>query len=289
MSLKPLNPCQHKEPFMIYKRFIPLVAAFAGLASALIPLSIAQAADNMQKGSDRPLVSINGTVLTTKDLDSFMQALSASRGQAMPREQALNTLIDRELLYQEALAKGIDKNPEVVQELNDQRRSTLANVAIADMLHNQPATDEELHKLYKERVLGQNLTEYKARHILVKTEGEAKDIIAQLDKGADFSKLAKTKSLDTGSGEKGGDLGWFSPSQMVPEFSKATAALKKGHYTKVPVKSQFGWHVIKLDDTRPVKPPSFDEIKQRLEATVQNEHVSAYIKSLRDKAKIVNK
>ena len=274
---------------MIDKRFIPFVAAFAGIASLFLSPGAVQAADTKQAASDKPLVSINGTVLTSKDLDAFINAMSASRGQPMPREEALNTLIDRELLYQEALAKGIDKKPEVVQELNDQRRSLLANVAITEMLGTQPATDQELHKIYKERVLDKKLTEYKARHILVKTEGEAKDIIAQLDKGADFSALAKTKSLDTGSGSKGGDLGWFSASQMVPEFSKATAELQKGKYTKAPVKSQFGWHVIMLDDTRPVKPPTFDELKTRLEGVVQGERVSAYVSGLRQKAKIENK
>jgi peptidyl-prolyl cis-trans isomerase C len=275
---------------MIDKRFIPLVAAFAGIASMFFSLGTVQAADDKKMDdSDKPLVSINGTILTAKDLDAFMQAMAASRGQPMPREEALNTLIDRELLYQEALTKGMDKKPEVIQELNDQRRSMLANVAITDMLQAQPVTDEELHKVYQERILDKKLTEYKARHILVKTEGEAKDIIAQLDKGADFSALAKAKSIDSGSGAKGGELGWFSASQMVPEFSKATAALKKGKYTETPVKSQFGWHVIMLEDSRPVKPPTFDELKPRLEGVVQNERVSAYVNSLRQKAKIENK
>lgn len=274
---------------MIDKRFIPLVAALAGITSMFLSPGAVQAADNKPAAGNKPLVSVNGTLLTTKDLDAFMNAMSASRGQPMPQQEALNTLIDRELLYQEAVAKGMDKKPEVMQDLNDQRRSMLANVAITEMLRAKPATEQELRKVYQERVLDKKLNEYKARHILVKTEGEAKDIIAQLDKGADFSALAKAKSIDTGSGAKGGDLGWFSPSQMVPEFSKATAELQKGKYTKTPVKSQFGWHVILLDDTRPVKPPTFDELKTRLEGVVQSERVSAYVSSLRQKAKIENK
>ena len=289
MSCKPLNPRKYKDPFMIDKRLVPLVAAFAGITSLFMSPLAAQAADSAQSDGDKPLVSVNGTVLTNKDLEDFMTAMSNSRNQPMPRDAALNTLIDRELLYQEALAKGIDKKPDVIRELNEQRRSLLANVAITEMLGTQPATDQELRKVYKERVLDQKVTEYKARHILVKTEGEAKDIIAQLDKGGDFSALAKAKSLDTGSGAKGGDLGWFSPTQMVPEFAQATEALKKGTYTKQPVKSQFGWHVILLDDTRPVKPPTFDELKTRLEGVVQGEHVSAYVESLRKKAKIEQK
>jgi len=274
---------------MTVKRFIPLAATLAGIASMFLSLGSVQAADNNNTGADKPLVSVNGTMLTTQDLDAFTKAMSTSRSQPMPRKEALNTLIDRELLYQEALAKGMDKKPEVVQDLNDQRRSLLANVAITEMLRAKPATDKELHKVYQERVLNKNLTELKARHILVKTEGEAKDIIAQLDKGADFAALAKAKSIDTGSGTKGGELGWFSPSQMVPEFSKAAADLQKGKYTETPVKSQFGWHVIQLEDTRPVKPPTFEELKPRLEGVVQSEHVSEYVASLRKKAKIENK
>ena len=274
---------------MIDKRLIPLVAIFAGITSIFSSINAAYAAGANPADSDKPLVSVNGAVLTNGDLEAFTKAMSASRGQAVSRKEALNTLIDRELLYQEALSKGIDKKPEVEQELKDQRRSMLANIMITDMLRTKPASDAELHKIYKERVLNQKLTEYKARHILVKTEGEAKDIIAQLDKGADFAKLAKAKSIDTGSAEKGGDLGWFNPAQMVPAFSQATEALQKGHYTKTPVKSQFGWHVILLENSRPVKPPTFDELKPRLEGVVQSERVSTYVKSLRDKAKIENK
>lgn len=274
---------------MIAKRSTPLAAALAGIASVFLALGIAQAADSAPSSGDKPVAVVNGTVLTGRDLEAFTSAMAGSRGQPMPKEEALNTLIDRELLYQEALAKGLDKMPDVVQELNDQRRSLLANVAITEMLRAQPATEQELRKVYQDKIVAKKLSEYKARHILVKTEGEAKDIIAQLDKGADFSALAKSKSMDTASATKGGDLGWFSPTQMVPDFSNATVALQKGKYTKKPVKSQFGWHVIMLDDTRPVTPPTFDEIKSRLEGAVQGERVSKYVSGLRQKAKIENK
>ncbi len=272
---------------MTAKRFTPLAATLAGIAWMFASAGIAQAADS--SAADKPLVTVNGSTLTTKDLDAFTKAMAASRSKPVPRQEAMKTLIDRELLYQEALAKGLDKDPDVKQELFDQRRSLLANMAISDMLRAKPATDKELHQIYQERVLTQKATEYKARHILVKTEGEAKDIIAKLDKGADFAALAKAKSIDTGSGAKGGELGWFSPSQMVPEFSAAAAKLAKGKYTETPVKSQFGWHVIQLEDTRQVKPPSFDQLKPRLEGVVQSERITAYVNDLRKKAKIVDK
>ena len=127
--------------------------------------------------------------------------------------------------------------------------------------------------------------EYKARHILVKTEDEAKAVVKQLDDGSDFAKLAKEKSTGP-SGKTGGDLGWFRPQQMVPPFSDAVAAMKKNTYTKKPVKTQFGWHVIKLEDLRDVQPPKFEDIKDQVKTIVQTKRVQKYVKSLRDKAKI---
>jgi peptidyl-prolyl cis-trans isomerase C len=268
----------------------------AGLVLAL-SLGAARAADKAPAAApaapaapaDKPLVSVNGTVLTTEDLRNFASSVSSARGQPLPAQEMMNTLIDRELLYQAAVAKGYDKQPEVLRELDMEKHSLLANYLVKQVLSAQPVTDQELRKVYQDRVLSQKINEYKARHILVKTEGEAKDIIAQLDKGADFSTLAKSKSIDTASAERGGDLGWFSSRQMVPEFSKAVAALQKGKYTKTPVKSQFGWHVIALDDVRPVKPPKFEDIKNQLASVVENERLTDFISDLRKKAKIETK
>lgn len=273
---------------MTNARSLSLHAAIAYLALLLLaPLGGAQAADAPQ-GSDKgkAVIVINGDTLTDQDVNAFARAVSASRGQPVSQREIMNTLIDRELLYQEALAKGYDKQPDVRHELENRRRSFLANVTARQILRATPVKEEELHKFYEDRVLSRKLNEYKARHILVKSEGEAKDIIAQLDKGDDFSELAKSKSTDPGSAKNGGDLGWFGPNQMVPEFSQATAALTKGHYTKTPVKSRFGWHVILLDDSRPIPPPKFEDIKQQLQGAVQKEHIASYLSELRKKAKI---
>ena len=271
---------------MTDKHFLPFFAAIAGLALVIAPLGAAQAADTTQADKDKPVIIINGAVLTKQDVMTFARAISASRGKQMSQRDILNTLVDQELLYQDALAKKYDKLPEVIREMQYQRQSLLANVAANEALRAKPITDQELHKFYEERVLSQKLKEYKARHILVKTEGEAKDIIAQLDKGADFSKLAETKSIDTASAKKGGDLGWFATNQMVPQVSQAAAALTKGKYTETPVRSKFGWHVIILDDTRPITPPKFDDVKKQLQGLVQNEHLNEYLNELRKKAKI---
>lgn len=128
--------------------------------------------------------------------------------------------------------------------------------------------------------------EYNARHILVKTEAEANDILAQVKKGTDFAKLAKEKSLDPGSKEKGGDLGWFSPAGMVKPFSDAVMELKKGEVVAAPIQTQFGWHVIKMVDTRATQVPAYDKVKEGLERTLQQRKLEKMMLGLKDKAKI---
>jgi peptidyl-prolyl cis-trans isomerase C len=274
---------------MTDKRFSPFFSTLAIALSLALTLGTAHAADPKPPADNKPVVVVNGTTITVQDVNDFARAVSAARGQQLPQSEVFNTLIDRELLYQAAVAQGLDKRPDVIRELKNQKQSLLANLAANEAVRSQPITDQELHKVYEDRVLAMKGNEIKAHHILVKTEGEAKDIIAQLDKGADFDALAKSKSIDTGSAEKGGDLGWFAPNQVVPEFAQAASKLEKGKYTQAPVKSQFGWHIIRLDDTRPIPPPKFEDVKKQLDGIVQNERLSAYIESLRKQAKIENK
>lgn len=261
------------------------LALLAG--AALLAVGAAHAADPAPaKSTDNPVVAtVNGTALTTRDLAAFSRTL-APQGQTLGREEALQALVDRELLYQEALAKGYDKLPNVVSELDNQKRALLSNVAVSEAMRGKQPTDAEMRKIYQDKVATKNVKEFKARHILVPTEAEAKDVIAQLDKGANFSDLAKTKSKDRASAENGGDLGWFSAGQMVPQFSQAVTTLDKGKYTKTPVRTQFGYHVVVLDDTRKVDPPSFDSIKDRLAEVVQSQKIGEYLETLRKKAKI---
>ena len=238
-----------------------------------------------QNIGEQVVATVNGTPLTARDLAAFARLLNP-QGRQLSREEAMQSLVDRELLYQDALAKGLDKNPIVATELLNQKRTVLSNAAVNDMLRAKPPTDAEKRKVYQERVAGQELKEFKARHILLETEGEAKDVIAELEKGGNFGALAKSKSKDRASAENGGDLGWFNPSQMVPAFSQAAAGLEKGKYSKTPVQTQFGWHVISLDDVRKITPPSYDDIKDRLDDAVQSQHISQYLEALRGKAKI---
>lgn len=269
-------------------RVLSRLAAVGAAALLIGAAGAVHAADDTapkKTGGDQVVATVNGTALTTRDLASFTRGLGG-QGQAPSREEALQALVDRELLYQEAVAKGYDKLPEVVQDLANQKRNLLSNVALNEMLRGKPASEADMRKLYQERVATQDLKEYKARHILVDGEAEAKDIIAQLGKGGNFSEIAKSKSKDRASAANGGDLGWFNPAQMVPPFSQAVTTLGKGQVSKTPVRTQFGYHVISLDDVRKVTPPGYDEIKDRLEEAVQRDKIGAHVEALRKKAKI---
>jgi peptidyl-prolyl cis-trans isomerase C len=191
--------------------------------------------------------------------------------------------INLELASQSGTKAGLDKDARLQLQIDQQRRAVVATAAIQSHLDSNPVTDEELKKLYDEQV--PKGSEYKARHILLEDEEAAKKLVTELDGGADFSELAKQHSTGP-SGKSGGELGWFSPKQMVAPFSEAAAKLEKGGYTKEPVKTQFGWHIIILDDVRESTPPDFEQVKPQLQSFVQKQRVQDFINSLRQGASI---
>ena len=197
----------------------------------------------------------------------------------------LNQLeIQRQSLMQEAAKKGTDKAPDVLSQIEIQRQSLIIQTYLNEYVRSNPISDEALRKEY-DSVKGQiPAKEFKAHHILVKEEAEAKQIIAQLKKGADFKKLAAEKSMDPGSKTNGGDLGWGN--RYVPQFLEALGKLKKGQITDAPVKTDFGWHVIRLDDERASKMPVFEEVKNSIQQQLQQQVVQKLIADLRSKAKI---
>lgn len=231
---------------------------------------------------------VNGEKLTKNEFESYISIRigqqhrpdTLNEGQ---RKALLDEFINRELIYQDAVANGLDKIPGVAEEIENQRHNILASYSVRRII-SKPPTNEAMRNAYKEQYADKN-TEYNAKHILVKTEDEAKAVIAALDNGEDFSKLAAEKSLDS-SGKEGGDIGWFSLEQMVKPFGDAAAGLKKGEYTKVPVQTKFGWHVIKLENTREVGPPPFDTVRDELRNTLQNQMINDYVVQLRNDAKI---
>ena len=232
------------------------------------------------------LATVNGSPITEGVVELYEQQLSARRPgnpAGQDRRAILEEVINLELARQGGEKEGLDKDTKIQLQIDQQRRAVIATAAIQHELEANPVSDEELKKIYQEQAPSGD--EYKARHILVKEEDEAKTLIVELDNGADFSELAKQHSTGP-SGKSGGELGWFSPKQMVAPFSEAVAGMEKGVYTKQPVKTQFGWHIIILDDTREASPPPFEQLKPQLQAFVQKQRVQAYIARLRESATI---
>ncbi len=244
-----------------------------------------------QAATDQAVATVNGTPISQKSYDFYLAQAMQRRSQnqqgqgGVNREAIINELVNRELLHQAALKEKIENDETVAFQLEQLKVDALIQGLINKLSKENKITDKELKKEYDKRIAGAKLSEYKARHILLKTEEEAKTVIAELDSGAKFEDLAKKKSTGP-SAKDGGDLGWFNPSQMVPPFSQAVAQMKKGSYTKKPVKTRFGWHVIKLEDIRKRTPPSFEDVKQQLRMVLQNKRIQEYISDLRKKAKI---
>lgn len=233
---------------------------------------------------------VNGQYISKADLKALEDDIARrSHGQqTFPKQQLIDELVQRELLVQSATSKQLQNSAEVMTQMEMARRSLLSQAALKQHLDASPITDADLKAEYDKQIGAQDKTEYKARHILVKTEDEAKKIIAQLDKskGKDFAALAKKFTTDPSGKDSGGDLGWFGAKQMVAPFSAAVAALEKGKYTAAPVQTQFGWHVILREDSREQTPPPFDSIKEQLRPLVQRTKIEGMLKSLRDQAKV---
>ena len=236
---------------------------------------------------DKSAALVNGVSIPQARIDLRVKA-TVAQGQADSpelRKAIRDDMINLEVMAQEAVKTGLDKNADVVQQVELAKQSVLVGAFVQDYVKNHPISEDQLKQEYDKLKAKLGNKEYNTRHILVETEAEAKDIIAQLGKKAKFEKLA-AKSKDTGSAAQGGSLGWAVPSNFVPEFANALLNLKKGEYTKEPVQSQFGWHVIKLDDTRELKVPSFEEVKPQLQQRLQQQSIKKAIDELRAKAKI---
>jgi peptidyl-prolyl cis-trans isomerase C len=232
--------------------------------------------------------TVNGKPIKQSWVD-FIIKDAEDRGQKGEglKNAVINELIGSELAYQEAEKKGFDKKTDILTAAEIGKRKLIVNAFLADYMDKNPVSDADTKAAYDQYKKELGETEYKAQHILVKTEDEAKDLLSQIKKGADFDKLAKEKSLDPGSKTKGGDLGWFSPAGMVESFSNAVTGLKKGGLTDAPVQTKFGWHIIKLNDTRATQVPPYDKAKDGLKRTLQQRKLEQLMLSLKDKAKIV--
>jgi peptidyl-prolyl cis-trans isomerase C len=234
-------------------------------------------------------VTVNGTAISQGTVDLLLKQRLSS-GQPVPpdaRKSIVDSLVLQTVVAQEGAKQGLDKTPEFVEQMEAVRTSALANAYVEDFVKKNPVTDEMMKAEY-ERIKATNAgTEYKARHILVEKEADAKAIIATLKKTpAAFEKLAKEKTKDAGSKASGGDLGWFDAQRMVPEFSAALTKLEKGKFTEEPVKSQFGYHVILLEDTRAIEMPPMDAVKPQLSQQLLQQNVKKKLDELKAAAKI---
>jgi peptidyl-prolyl cis-trans isomerase C len=236
---------------------------------------------------DGVVAVVNGKKITAGMLKSYQK----SRGfinnisKKQQTQMMIEELINRELIYQDAVKNGVDKSQAVQNQIDLLTKNVVAGAMLKNVTEASKISDDELKKEYNKRKKDMVTHEYKARHILVDKEDKANSIVAKLDKGADFAELAKKESTGP-SATQGGDLGWFKPGEMVREFSVAVEKLKNGEYTKKPVKTDFGWHVILRENARDVPPPPFEQMRDQLKMRAQNIQIEQYIKSLRNKAKI---
>jgi peptidyl-prolyl cis-trans isomerase C len=261
-------------------------------ACAKTEQSAAPAATDKSVPAPAPVAIVNGATITRNEYDIYVKGLLQGKQQELTPEQknqVLDELISMELLSAQAEKDGLDKDPDTAAQLQVLRIRVLADAASQKVLKGQEPTDAQLKAEYETAVASMDKTEYHARHILVATKDQADQIIKKLKGGAKFEDLAKAQSLDTGSKANGGDLGWFTTSRMVKPFADAVKALKKGEITPQPVQTQYGWHVIQLEDTREAAPPPFDQVKAQLVNSVIRKKLQAYVEDLKKNAKIEKK
>lgn len=234
---------------------------------------------------DKVLADVNGRKITEEMLQRYVKFRGIPKD-AHPEQQQkmmLEELINRELIYLDALEKGVDKIPSVQADVENQKVNVVAGAMLKEATKDVKFTDAELKKAYDDYIKKMPpQVEYKARHILLNDEKSAKEVIAELDKGANFVELTKKKSAEP----EGGDLGWFQADQMIKPFADVIVKLKNGEYTKTPVKTDYGWHVVLREDSRQSAPPAFESLKEQFRMRLLNKTVESYIGTLRDKGKI---
>jgi peptidyl-prolyl cis-trans isomerase C len=274
---------------MRFDRSSILLASAASLLAlgACSPGKDGKPADAAAKGP--AVATVNGQAISQRTVDLIIKQGAASGRPDTPetRKAIIDQLSLQMVVAEEAVKKGLDKSPEVLDQLEAIKLSVLANAYVQDFVKTNKVSDDAIKAEYERIKSTVSGTEYKARHILVAKEAEARDIIARLKKDAGaFAKLAAEKSKDPGSAAKGGELGWFDPKGMVPEFAAAVGKMEKGKFSDEPVQSKFGYHVIQLEDTRPIEPPPLDAVKPQISQQLQQQNLQKQIDALKAAAKI---
>lgn len=268
---------------------------YSSLATAVV---VALTATACSKSDTQPKIvaegevvaTVNGKPISKASFEIMANEVNERRGEnKIADDKIIDELIKREVLSQDLLTSNVVKDPKLAAKIENAERMMLSQAAAEAFLENSKVSDEDLKKEYDDRIGAMQKTEYRARHILVDAEALAKEIIGKLAKGEKFEALAKKYSKDPGSKDKGGELGWFSPQQMVEPFSKAVVGLKSGETTMSPVQTQFGWHVINLEETRDQQAPPFEAVKEQLKGMVQTKRLQDNINALMAKAKVDRK
>lgn len=235
-----------------------------------------------------PVATVNGKAIPQAYAEAVMneqKAKGAPDSQEL-RDAVRERLVRMEVLFQAAKKKGIDKKPEVQTQLDLAREAMLANAYVRDYVASNPVSDAEVRKTYDDMKARLGTTEYNVSHILVKEEAKARALIAKLQAGAKFEEVAKAESTDTGTKDQGGDLGWSSPGMYAPAFSEAMTKLKKGEMSSEPVESTYGFHIIRVNDTRKLDTPAFEEIAEQIRQQLQSQKLEAHLTELRAAAKV---
>ena len=252
----------------------------AAATSVLLGLSFAAAAQNV--------AIVNGKAVPKSRAEALTQQVARSGRPITPdvEQQIREEVIAREIFMQEAQKRGLDGSDDYKSQIELARQTILIRLLFTDFQEKNAVTDADIQAEYDKFVAANGGKEYRARHILVETEEQAKAILASLKKGAKFEDLAKKQSKDPGSGANGGDLDWSAPGNYVKEFSDAMVALKKGQVSEAPVKSQFGWHIIRVDDIREAQLPSLQDVKPQIAQQLQQQRLANFQQELRNKAKV---
>lgn len=267
--------------------------------STLIAIGSLAACNKAQQPAATPsspaapaVATVNGSPISRTEYDLYVKNLLQGKQQELTAEQknqVLDDLINMDLLAEQGEKDGLQNDPDTVAQLNLLHMRVLADAESQKYIKSLQPSDADLHAEYDQAVAAMDKTEYKARHILVPTKEAGERIIKKLKGGAKFEDLAKSESTDAGSKNSGGELGWFTTARMVKPFAEAVAGLKKGEITPEPVQTQFGWHVIQLEDTREKTPPPFDQVKAQLANAVLRKKLQAYVADLKKNAAIEKK
>ena len=242
-----------------------------------------------EKPAAAPVATVDGSPISRVEYDIYLKSLLQGRPTTEltteQRNQVLDEMVSMQVLATQAIKDGMDKDPDVAARISVLRMRVLADSESQNYLKGKEPTEAELKAEYDTDIAAMDKTEYHARHILVATKELAEQVIKKIKGGAKFEDVAKAESSD-GSKTNGGDLGWFTLARMAKPFADAVKALKKGEMTSTPVQTQYGWHVIRLDDTREVAPPPFDQVKQQVSNGVIQKKLQTYADGLKKTAKI---